>query len=145
MRSFGARSRLVEIVQKRLRRPEVRGIEPLGEPVVNLPQQRHPVGGPALMVQQMCKARGGAQFPGQRALPARPVERLTEVILGRCRGAGRPLQQQQFALDAQQLGDVPAFVGLVGARDRLQCSRLPRTPMAGTRGLRPRRAARRRY
>ena len=52
-------------------------------------------------------------------MPARPVERLPEVILGRRRGSGRALQQKQLALDAQQLGNYPAFFGVLGADDRL--------------------------
>ena len=49
----------------------------------------------------------------------RPVERLPEVILGRCRGSGRALQQQKLALDAQQLGSCPAFFAALGADERL--------------------------
>ena len=49
----------------------------------------------------------------------RPVERLPEVVLGRCRGSGRALQQNELALNAQQLGNQPAFFGMLGSRHRL--------------------------
>ena len=65
------------------------------------------------------ETRGGAQFPGQGSLPARPVERLPEVILGRRRGSGSALQQQKLALDAQQLGNYSVFFAALGADDRL--------------------------
>ena len=110
---------LRESVEKRFCDLEIGRVEPLGEPVVDRLEERLRVGGTALIAQQPGEARGGAQFPGQRALPARPVERLPEVILGRCRGSGRALQQKKLALDAQQLGDRPAFFGALGARDRL--------------------------
>jgi len=51
-------------------------------------------------------------------LPARPIERSPELFLGLCRGAGRALQQQQLALDAQQLRNAPAFFGFLGLLDR---------------------------
>jgi len=52
-------------------------------------------------------------------LPARPVERLPEVILGHRRGSGCALQQKQLAFDAQQLGNRPAFFGALRACVRL--------------------------
>ena len=114
---------LAEIVQERFCRLEVGAVEPLGKPVVDRLQQRHPTGRSALIEEQLREARGGAQFPGPGALPARPVERLPKVMLGRCRGAGRALQQQQLALDAEQLGNAPAFFGAATpGNDRTRCS-----------------------
>ena len=52
-------------------------------------------------------------------MPARPVERLPEVILGHRRGSGCALQQKQLAFDAQQLGNRPAFFGALRACVRL--------------------------
>ncbi len=46
-------------------------------------------------------------------MPARPVERLPEVILGHRRGSGCALQQKQLAFDAQQLGNRPAFFAVL--------------------------------
>jgi hypothetical protein len=62
-------------------------------------------------------------------LPARPVERLPEVILGHRRGSGCALQQKQLAFDAQQLGNRPAFFG---ARPSAIC---PARPEASARAL----------
>ena len=52
-------------------------------------------------------------------MSARPVERLSEVILGRRCGCGFTLQQLKLAPYAQQLGNLPVFFGLLGLRDRL--------------------------
>jgi len=53
-----------------------------------------------LVAQQAGEARGSAEFPGQRTLLARPVERLPKMILGRRRGSGRILRQKELAFDA---------------------------------------------
>ena len=53
------------------------------QPVVDQLKKRRRIGGTVLTTQQPGKARGGAQFPGQGTLPARPVERLAEAIIGR--------------------------------------------------------------
>ena len=50
---------------------------------------------------------------------ARPVERLPEVTFGRRRRSGLTPQQQQLAAVAEQLGNQPAFFGVLGAHDRL--------------------------
>jgi hypothetical protein len=81
--------------------------------VVFLSFERMPPTVSALLAQQLGEARGGAEFPRQRALAARPVERLPEVALGRRRGSGLALQQQKLALDAQQLGREPACRGML--------------------------------
>jgi hypothetical protein len=60
-------------------------------------------------------------------LPARPVERLPEVILGHHRGSGCALQQKQLAFDAQQLGNRPAFFG---ASERAFASSIMTSPSA---------------
>jgi hypothetical protein len=52
-------------------------------------------------------------------LTARPVERLPEVVLGGRGGSLRILQKTKLALDAQQLGNQPAFFGAFGSLDRL--------------------------
>jgi CheY-like chemotaxis protein len=71
-------------------------------------------------------------------LPARPVERLPEVILGHRRGSGCALQQKQLAFDAQQLGNRPAFFGALRACVRLLDHDEPVGDLPGTaRGFRP--------
>src|ERR1700738_1989492 len=98
---------------------EIGSFETLGEPIGDRREKRNRLCGPMLVAQQPGEARGGAQFPGQGSLPVRPVERLPQVTLGRRRGFGRVLQQNELALDAQQLGDWPAFFGALGSQDRL--------------------------
>jgi hypothetical protein len=58
-------------------------------------------------------------------LPTRPVERLQKVLLGRRRGLRRTLLQDEFALDAQQLGDAPSLLVALGSRQRLVDDRYP--------------------
>src|SRR5215472_12045531 len=70
---------------------QVGRVEPLGEPVVDRLEKRYCMSGTALIAQQPGKARGGAQFPAQGTLPACPVERLPEMILGRCLGSEQVL------------------------------------------------------
>src|SRR5271167_4549862 len=91
----------------------------LGEPIINRRQKFARLVAPSLFAPQSGKARGAAQLPGERALPARPVERLSEVTLGRRCGSRRALRQKKLALDAQQLGSCPAFFALLGAGDCL--------------------------
>ena len=105
---------------------------PFGEPVVHRPEASRCIVGTGLIAQQSGKARGGAQFPRERALPARPVERLSEVTLGRRRGSRRVLHQKKLALDAQQLGSCPAFFGALGADDRLLDRGEPVVDLPGT-------------
>jgi hypothetical protein len=50
----------------------------------------------------------GAQFPGERALPARKIERLPEIAFGRCRPSCFAFQRQQVTLDVRQLGQTRA-------------------------------------
>jgi hypothetical protein len=87
--------------------------------------------GSALISQKPGEARGGAEFPGLRALSARAVERSPEVILGR-RGSGRALQQQKLAPDAHQLGHCPALFGALGLFDRLLDRSEPVGDLPGT-------------
>src|SRR5262249_22661874 len=42
---------------------------------------------------------------------ARPIQRLSEEVLRRLRDCRSALQQEEFALEAQQLGRDPAFFG----------------------------------
>src|ERR1700719_1233159 len=98
---------------------EIGSFETLGEPIVDRREKRDRLCGPILVVQQLREARGGAQFPAQGSLPARPTERLPVVIFGRRRGSGPSLQQQKLAFDAQQLGNAPAVFITLGSRQRL--------------------------
>src|SRR5207253_10627732 len=86
---------------------EIVSFETLGEPIVDRDEKRNRLCGPILVAQQPGEACGGAQFPRQGSLPARPTERLLVMIFGRCRGSGSgsSLQQKKLTLDAQQLGN----------------------------------------
>jgi len=91
---------IAQLVQQLSCRDQIAGAETLSEAVVDGLETGDGIGRAALVSQQASEACGDTQFPGQRALPARPVERLLEVILGRCRGSRCALQQQKLALDA---------------------------------------------
>src|SRR6266404_5629774 len=58
-------------------------------------------------------------------LPARPIERAQKVLLGRRRRLRRTLQQDEFAFDAQQLGDAPALLVAFGPCECLVDNREP--------------------
>ena len=98
----------IESLKKRLCLPQVGGIEPFGEPVINRLQHSLCASDTDMITQQPGEACGGTQFQGQRALPARPVERLAEMVLGCGHCSGFGLQEQKLAPDAQQLGKQPA-------------------------------------
>ena len=93
-----------QLIQKLFRRDQIGGAETLRKAVVDRLEAGDGVGGAALIAQQAGEARRGAQLPGQRLLPARPIERLPEEILRRFRGCRSALQQKKLALEAQQLG-----------------------------------------
>jgi hypothetical protein len=65
------------------------------------------------MTQQAGEARDSAEFPGQRTLSAGPIERLPEKVLRRLLDGRSALQQEKFALKAEQLGRQPAHLGLL--------------------------------
>jgi len=50
---------------------------------------------------------------------------LQKVLLGRRRGLRRTLPQDEFALDAQELGDAPALLVALGSCERLVDDREP--------------------
>ena len=47
------------------------------------------------------------------------------MLLGGCRGLRRTLPQDEFTLDAQELGDAPALLIALGSRERLVDYREP--------------------
>src|SRR3984893_12813991 len=98
---------------------KIGSFETLGEPIVDRREKRNRLCRPILLAPQLGETCGGAQFPGQGALPARPTERLLVVIFGRRRGSESLLQQKKLAPEAQQLGNAPAFFVAVGLRQRL--------------------------
>ena len=93
--------RLCKRVKKRLSCLQIARVEPFGEPDVDRPEQRHRIGGPALIAQQPGQAGGGAQFQGEGALPTRPVKCLPKMILGSGRCSRCGLREKKLALDAQ--------------------------------------------
>src|SRR5271155_2278492 len=101
---------LCQIVEQFLCHFEIGGREPFGKSIVNREEECRRVGGTILIVQQPGKAHGGAQFPGERALPACPVERLPKVILRCRRSLGAVTLKYQLAFDAQEFGQIPAFI-----------------------------------
>src|SRR5580693_508310 len=74
---------------------------------------------------------GGSQFPGKRLLSASPIERPQEISFGSDSGVGRTLQYDKFALDSEQLGDVPALVAGFAADERLLDRSQPRCDLTG--------------
>ena len=69
--------------RKRFGRREIGCVEAFGEAVVNRSKEGHRLSSTILIVPQPGKARGGAQFPGERGIPPRRVERSLDVMLGR--------------------------------------------------------------
>jgi hypothetical protein len=73
---------LLQTLEKDLRGFEIGRLEPFGEPVVDRLEELQRLRGTALIVYHPSEARRGAQLPGQGTLPARPVERLPEIVFG---------------------------------------------------------------
>src|ERR1700692_2833439 len=103
----------------RLRGLQVGGFKTLAEAIVHRLQKAACLGGPTLVMLQACKACRCSQLPRQRALPARPIERLQEVLFGRRRGLRCTIAQDEFTLDAHELGDAPALLDALGPCERL--------------------------
>jgi hypothetical protein len=59
------------------------------------------------------------------ALPARPIERVQKVLLGRNRGLRLTLPQDEFAFDPQELGDAPPLLVAIGSPERFVDYREP--------------------
>ena len=76
-----------EFVQQSLLRLQIGGAKSFGEPLINRRQQIARLADAVAVAQQAGEARGSTQLPRVRPLPARPVERLPKVILGRRRGS----------------------------------------------------------
>jgi hypothetical protein len=72
--------------------------ETFGEAGVNRPQQLARLLNAMLVSPKPRETRGRSEFSGERALPARPVERLPEMTLGRRCGCGRALQRSPSEL-----------------------------------------------
>src|ERR1700720_2318324 len=108
-----------QLLQQASRLAQVCRCETFGEAAVNRPQQRARLRNAILVSPKPGEARGGAQFPGERALPARPVERPHVEIrrkLGRVRTAHAP---RNVSLNAQQFGKTPSLLGELRTRDRI--------------------------
>src|SRR5436305_117919 len=78
--------------QKRLRFQQVRGVEPFTEPAVGARQRGAGVGASALPATEAVQARRGAQFPRERRLSARDVDRAQVLSL---RAGGVPAVEQE--------------------------------------------------
>src|ERR1700730_10343686 len=63
--------------------------------------------------------------PMTRHLPARPIERVQKLPLGRRRGMWRTLPQDELTFDAQKLGDAPALLVALGSPERFVDYREP--------------------
>jgi hypothetical protein len=75
---------------------QIGGLEPFSEASVHGGQQIVSIADSALIAQQPSKARGSAQFPGQRTLPAPPIKRLPEMILGPAAAPDRPRKRRSL-------------------------------------------------
>jgi hypothetical protein len=98
-------SGIAELIQKSFCHDQIGGVETLRKAVVDRLEAGDGVGELALIAKKASEACGGAQFPGARALPARPVDRLPEVIVGCGRRAVRGLQQKKLAFDARRAAE----------------------------------------
>ena len=72
----------LQIVEQRLCCFEIDGREPFGEPAINRLEKYLRIVGTTLIAEQPGKARGGAQFPGKRALAVCTIERRQIRLLG---------------------------------------------------------------
>ena len=90
-----------------------------GEAAVDGWQQGAFFARPALALPEPCEAHRRPKLPRQRALTTRPLEGLPEVILGDRGRVGRVVEQDKFALQAQQLGEDPTFLALFRLCERL--------------------------
>jgi hypothetical protein len=87
-----ARRGQFEVVEQRSRLTQVRGIEPLAEPRIDVLQQGARVLATTAARPQAAQARRGAQLERPRVLPPRDLEGLTEARLGiRLRGCPGPV------------------------------------------------------
>src|ERR1700737_4370513 len=79
---------------------------------------------------QSSEAACGTQFPGQCALPTRPVDGFLHATL-RLRGIRRRTLLQKFTLYAQQLGNCPSPPGTLRVSNGLVDSRKSFSRFAG--------------
>ena len=103
---------LAQFVEQRLGVFQVRRVEALGEPVVDLGEHCASLVVATLLGEHPGKADGRAQLPPPGLLSARDVERLTKTTF--CLTLFLPLGvsvlfEQQFSSYAVELGVEPAF------------------------------------
>src|SRR5262249_38002373 len=93
-------------IEERPRLLQVRGVEPFGEPAVDLGQQRPGFGRAALLPVEAAETQGGPQLQGFGALPAGQVEGSTETPFRRAPRGRTPfaLREKQLPPEAVQLG-----------------------------------------
>src|SRR5207248_11665878 len=111
---FQPDSLLAAPAEDRPRGHEVGGVESLGEPAVDGRQGPASLGRAARSVVEPRPAGRAAELPRQRVLASSEIDGLPEEVLGRGGGIHRVRAQEDLALDAEQLGDVPKPVVLLG-------------------------------
>src|SRR6266851_9140634 len=99
-----------QLIEQRLRLSQVTGVEPFGEPAIDLGQQLPSLGALTLLLPQTTQAGGGTEFERPGLLGMRHVEGLLEAGL-RFRVVVRRLLQQQHAFEPIQFWVVPAVTG----------------------------------
>src|SRR5262245_62825951 len=98
LRAQGSR----KLVEQRLRRDQVAGVEALGEPLVDRREQRAGFGALALVAQQPRETRCGAQLQGSRALLAGGGEGAVVASGGLVGGTAGC--EEQVAIEAMKVG-----------------------------------------
>src|SRR6266498_4648430 len=88
-------------LQQSLRLPQVNGVKALGEPAVDLREQRAGFGCFALRLQETTQARRRPQLPRLRTLAPGNLKRLVKTRLGS--GRIRTLHQHELAFDPIQI------------------------------------------
>src|SRR5215510_16612188 len=92
-----------QFIEQRFRFPQVRSVEPFGEPAIDLDQQVVSLGALALLLPEVRQAGSGAEFERLGLLAAGNIEGVVEAGL-RLSVIARRLLQQQRALEAMDLG-----------------------------------------
>lgn len=112
-----ARQGTLELVQQCAGRPQIRQVEPLGEPSKYGRERRQGFRVPALFAPQTAQARRGAQLPHFRVLLLREGDRPLQMRL-RFGGRRWAVMDDPLAHQPMQLGCEPLLAGFLGDRER---------------------------